>query len=320
MAISGPSSYPPTAEEFLVHWLAADTTLGAGNEIVLPGAVVRAGLQTQRDLLVTKRTDVQAKLNLLELARGDLELRKEALLLRLNQFNDKVNALHPQTKWVRALPSIPGIGYGQSNFTDPLDDANHLWVMINADAALTDITLLGGYLQATFATDIAALKTAYATYNAAGITVTITIEERNDLQDDIYPILKNYRQVLPTYFAKTHALVTSLPRLTPEPGSTPDAVTAKGSWIVASLMAKLLWTASSDANLLRYEIRFCAGPNYSTDNESVIGTVLAGGLLEFLTDSGLTTPGSTASFKVYVVTTTGNEKGSNTLVITRPAA
>ena len=84
--------------------------------------------------------------------------------------------------------------------------------------------------------------------------------------------------------------------------------------------APSLKQAGPPANLLRYEIRFCAGPNYSSENESVIGTVLAGGLLEFLTDAGLTTPGNVASFKVYVVTKTGNEKGSNTVVITRPAA
>lgn len=40
---------------------------------------------------------------------------------------------------------------------------------------------------------------------------------------------------------------------------------------------------------------------------------------EFLTDSGLTAPGNVASFKVYVLTATGNEKGSNTVVITRPS-
>ena len=85
-------------------------------------------------------------------------------------------------------------------------------------------------------------------------------------------------------------------------------------------MAKVLWSESTDANLLHYEIRFCAGPNYSAENESVIGTVLPADPREFLSDAGLTNPGSTASFKVYVVTTTGNEKGSNTVVVTRPAA
>ncbi len=148
-----------------------------------------------------------------------------------------------------------------------------------------------------------------------------TIEDsRNVLQDGIYPILKNYRQNLPTHFAKGHALVTSLPTLTPAPGSTPDAVTASGSWIVAQSQAKLTWTESTNPNLSGYDIRFCSGPNYSTDNESIIGSVLPGATLEFLTDTGLTSPGNVASFKVYVVTTTGNEKGSNTVTITRPVA
>ena len=320
MPISGPTSYLPTTDEFLAHWLAANTSLGAGNEILLPGAVARAGLQTKRTALETKRADVQGKLNLQEIARGDIDHLKADLLLRANQFKDKVLALYPGSKWERALPSMPGIGDAQSRFTDPLDDCSSLWALINADATIPDITLLGAYTQTLFATDVAALKTAYVTSTAAGTVVTITLEERNDIQDEIYDILKNYRVALPTYFAKTHALVESLPLLTPVPGSTPDAVTVNGSWIVASLMAKLLWSLSTNANLLRYEIRFCAGPNYSTDNESVIGTVLAGDPREFLTDAGLTTPGSKSSFKVYVVTTTGNEKGSNTLVITRPAA
>ena len=95
-------------------------------------------------------------------------------------------------------------------------------------------------------------------------------------------------------------------------------MTAKGSWIVASLMAKLLWTASSDANLSHFEIRFCAGPNYSTDNESVIGAVLPNAPLESLTNVGLANPGNIAGYKIYAITTTGNERGSNTVTVTRP--
>ncbi len=39
---------------------------------------------------------------------------------------------------------------------------------------------------------------------------------------------------------------------------------------------------------------------------------------EVLTLHGLGTPGSTALFRVYVVLTTGNERGSGTVAITRP--
>ena len=320
MPISGPASYLATTDEFLGHWEAADTTLGAGNELKLKDGSGRAVLVTKKDSLVAKRATVQVRLNQQEVARGDIEIRKEALLLRINQFNDKVRFLLGGTKWERALAQVPTQGDGQGNFTVPLDDAAALWLMINDDPAIADIILMGAYTQAMFVADVAALNAAYTTYTTAGVKLSVAIEDRNDVQDVIYEMLKQYRQAVPTYFAKGSALLDSLPALSPVPGSTPDAVTANGSWIVASLMAKLLWTLSTHANLLRYEIRFCAGPNYSSENESVIGTVLPADPREFLTDAGLTTPGSKSSFKVYVITSTGNEKGSNTVTVTRPVA
>ena len=112
-----------------------------------------------------------------------------------------------------------------------------------------------------------------------------------------------------------------MPTLTPAPGSTPDAVVASGSWDVPTQMAKLNCTASTDPNLLGYEWRVCSGPVFSTDNEAVVpgGFIPAGGNREISTLAGLPTGNSTASFRAYVITTTGNEKGSNTVSIFRPS-
>ena len=320
MPISGPTSYVPVTEEFLGHWAAVDTALGAGNELVLPGAVNRAALQTKSNALVAKQADVQAKINAEEVARGDVELKRQDLLLRANQFNDKIRALFPGSRWVRALPNVPTINEAQSKFVQPLDDIGNLWGLINADPATpAAVTLLGGFAVTAFLSDVTALKTASTTLNIARSNTKIAIEERNDLQDEIYPILKNYRQLMPTFFAATHALVESLPRLTPEPGTTPAAVTLNFSWDAVLLKVKLTWSASTAADLYQYEIRFCAGPNYDTDLESVIGNISPTALREFFTDAGLAAAGNVASFKVYVITTTGNEKGSNAVVVTRPA-
>jgi hypothetical protein len=305
-------------EEFLGHWLSVDTALGAGNELVVPGAVNRAGLQTKLNALVAKQADVQAKINAEEIARGDVEIRRSELLTRANQFNDKVRALLPGSKWVRALPNVPTINEAQSKFVQPLDDIGNLWGLINADPAIPDITLLGGYVVATFLTDVTGLKTASTALNLAGSNSKVAREERNDIQDDIYAVLVSYRQLMPTNFAKTHALVESMPKLTPDAGSTPDAVSANGVWDAVAGMAKITWSASSDPNLDHYEIRFCAGPNYSTENEAVSGSVAPNEPREFLTLDGLAASGNVATFKVYVVTATGNEKGSNTVTITRP--
>lgn len=318
MPISGPSSYVPTADEFIQHWTLADSTLGVGNEIVLPDGTDQAGLTTQKDALVSKRADVQAKLNDKEVARGDLEVKKAALLGRLVQFNDKIRAFFAGSKWVNALPAAPGGAEAQSRITDPLDDVSSLWQQINADPDTpAPVTLLGGYDQATLVTDLAALKTAYSTLNSAETTLKVTREERNDLQDGLYAVLKSYRAVLPTFFAKGDALVESLPRLTPAPGSTPDAVVLSGQWDDVNTFAQLNWTASSDPNLTSYDIRMSPGPTYSTSDETVVDSVIPG-TLGYTTLEGLELPGSTAGYKVYVVTSTGNEKGSNAVIISRP--
>ena len=131
-------------------------------------------------------------------------------------------------------------------------------------------------------------------------------------------VLRAYRAAVQGTFAETDALAVSLPRLSPLPGSTPDNVAASGQWDPMLQTAKLSWSASNDPNLAEYSIRFVASPVYSTDDESVIGTVPSSSPREFQTLSGLMTPGSTASFKVYAVLSTGNESGSNPVTISRP--
>lgn len=324
MPISGSASYVSTTEEILAHWLVVDTVLGAGNEIhvqngMTRSGIVRAGMQTLFDSLVAKRLDLSGKLNLQETARGDIDLRKAQLLLRMNQFNDLIRADFSSTKWVNALTNVPSISDGAGLFTPPLDDAATLWQQMDASlGGPGSLKLLGDYLQADFATDIVALKTAYTTWRSAGVVANITLLERNQFQDLIYPVLVNYRKKVPTKFAAGHPLIDSLPQVTPAPGSTPDGVTINVVWVPASQQAKITFTASSATDLAQYELRFCSGPTYNTDLENVVANLPAEATREFLTDAGLATPGNVASFKVYVLTTTGNEKGSNTASIARP--
>jgi hypothetical protein len=110
----------------------------------------------------------------------------------------------------------------------------------------------------------------------------------------------------------------SLPRLTPQPGSTPDAVTANGTWDAAQNKARLTFTLSEATDFDAYELRMTPGPDYSAEDDVVVASSTDIQSLEFLTDAGLSVSGVTASYKVYVKTTTGNEIGSNTVVLTRP--
>ena len=321
MPISGPASYVSTTEAFLTHWLACDTALGVGHEISVTGGVVRAGLQTLLNALVAKRIELQADLIDEEIARSDVELRKQALLLRANQFNDRIRGAFAGTKWERVLKPVPAFNDAQSKFTDPLGAMARLWRRINADPATpAAVTLQGGYAEAQLVADIAALKAAFTTWTAAGVDAKISLEDRNDLQDAIHPILKDYRSAMPTYFVAGHALTDSLPALTPAPGSTPDAPRATFTYLPATNQVKIEWGVPTSSNIVQVEVRYCAGLHYDTDVESVIGNIAPDAPRQFITDTGLGSPGNVAGFKVYFITDTLNEKGSNTLIVTRPAA
>lgn len=318
MPITGPSSYPATVDEFVAHWTQANAELGL-DDVVLPNGTTLASFTSLGQSLLGKRDQVQSALNGREIARGDVNVKKTALNERLVQFNEKIRAFFPGSKWLEALPAVPAFSVAQSRFIDPLADAKDLWARITADpGTTTPITLLGGYGEETFESDLEDLQDAYSVLNQADTGLTVTRAERNELQSQLYEIMKSYRLVLPTFFAKDSPLVTTLPRLTPLPGHTPDPVTVSGAWDPGTVMANLTWTASNDADLARYEIRMSPGPTYSTEDDSVVGTVEAAGPLEFSTNAGLTAPGLTASFRVYVILTTGNEKGSNDLPVTRP--
>ena len=321
MPISGPASFLTTTDEYLGHWELADLSLGAGNELKLKDGSARAVMLAKKDTLVARRAAVQAKLNQQEVARGDIENRKKDLLVRINQFNDKVRFLFAGTKWERALPNVPSQSDGQGNFTEPMDDAAALWLMINDDATIADITLLGLYTQAMFVADVAAINAAFTTYTTAGKKVDVALGDRNDVQDELYEMFKGYRLAVPTYFAIGTSILETLPELTPPPGSTPAAVAADGEFDGTIQMARLRNAQSNDPKLLRYEWRYCGGPGeYSTDTESVVpgGSILAGGVREIVTDVALPNPGDEAKFRLYVITTTGNEKGSNDVHIVRP--
>ncbi len=322
MPITGPSSYIPTTNEFSAHWDAANTALGAGGPILLPGGTTRANLVTHRDNLQTKQAEIEGQINASEIARGDLTTKKEDLHLRGGQFNDKVRAILGATAFARALPELPQPQDGQGNFVPPLDDINTLWVKINAAVGIAGFTppllLLGGYAVADFNTALVALKAQFDTVSKEEVLVKLKIEERNALQGVIYPLLKSYRQVLPTYFAANSPLIASLPKLTPDPGSTPDPVLANGVWDVPTTQGKITWAASTAADFSEYEVRWSPGTTYDASVEVVLGNVAPGAPLEFLTTQGLGASGDVSVFKVYVKTTTGNEKGSNTVKITRP--
>jgi hypothetical protein len=320
MPITGPSSYPPTMALFSTHWLEVNTELGAGGPLVLPGGTTQAAFSALRDDLVAFAASIQAQINDREIARGTINAAKADLVGRLGEFNRKVRGVLGHTSYAQALPDVPKLLAGEAATLAPLDDMASLWATINA-ATIPGFTgpllLLGGYAIATFQTALAGLKAAYLDYKEAEQLLRLEREQRNDVQDAAYASMKAYRLAVQASFAPEHALVASLPAITPAGGHTPDAVTLSGEWDVPQLAAHLTWTASSDEQLANYQVRMTPGPAYDTDADTVVATLLPAALAHF-THAGLVNPGDVASYKVYVILTTGNEAGSNSVTVTWP--
>jgi hypothetical protein len=328
MPISGASSYVPTTQAFLSHWGEVNTALGA-QPFTLAGSLVGqaqpvtvaqlTGLYMQ---LVGIRSGVSSVLVEEEFARADLAVLKARLVQRIGEVRDFVAGNLPGSRFERALPPLPDMDSAQGILSDAAGRLRAVWTALNASTGLgltLPLVLQGGYAEAQFATDMDALAPAYLLLAGKVATTRLVRESRNDLQDKIYPVLKAYRQVMPTMFPAGHALTDSLPALTPTTGATPAAVTAHGAWDAAASKAKVTWSASTDAALDHYEVRGVPGNAYTADDESVLATVDKAAAREFETEFALGTPGVVAGFKVYVVLTTGNEKGSDAVYITRPA-
>jgi hypothetical protein len=326
VAITGPASYVPTMNEFLAHWNQCNSALPPTKPLLvrLPltdTTVARADFLAQREALVTQQGVVQSRLQDLQLARGTILLQKTALLERFNQFITALEAYYQNTKFLLARPYAPGISYGQETFSRPMGDAMKLWGKMNlapAPAGLTlPLTLKGGYTHGEFASAISALQFAYGEEQDKEQDVILERGNRDELQDDIYLVLKCYRETVPKKLEEFPVLVETMPRLTPLPGHTPDAVNASAIF-VAPNFSKVVYDASTDSMLHSYQLRGNVGDDYSDEDAVVIATNAPGAPREFVVPFGLNQPGAKVALKVYVTLTTGNEAGSAAMFVERP--
>lgn len=325
MAITGNASYIPTMNTFAGHWALCNAALAPAALLVgMPDKTSMSAAQfgTLRDALQTQQTTVQAKLNDQQIARADIDAKKTQLLASLNQFNGLLEAYYQQTNFYHARPKAPGLGDGQEAFTRPMVDAMTLWQKVNAAPAPAGITLpltlADGTDQGTFASAISALQFSYVTLSTAEQNVALARMDRDNLQKTAYEAMKSYRLAVPVKLLLHPSLIATLPVLTPAPGHTPAPVNVSGVFQPPDA-AKIVHGASPDPALQDYQLRGTIGDRYVDDDAVVIATHGPTDPLEFVTTFGLNQPGAKIAVKVFVVLTTGNECGSATVVIERPA-
>lgn len=307
------------AQQYIASWNAVNATLGA-TPFVLPGGYAVATLIADRTALLNANTATESGDNDRQIAATNRDLSKALLLPRVAQFRGAVRGALPGTGFAGATPNAPNFSSVESRFLRPFDDMAALWSKINAATGVPNFTpplLLGTYTLANFNTDITTLRTQYqALYTAEEIT-RLSRRQRDVLVQPLRNRLKQYRDALIGRFGPKHPFVVSLPALSPPAGSTPAAVSASGVWNAALSHAVLTWVLSDNPAVTSYSVRYCPGTVYRASDESVVASV---GPTEttLQTDVGLAAPGAVALYRVYVVLSTGNEKGSATVKITRP--
>ncbi|MFN8219496.1 MAG: hypothetical protein U0S12_05115 [Fimbriimonadales bacterium] len=314
--------YLPKTDQFLAHWPLVNTSLGSA--LVLSGNYSVANLTTDRAALATQITAVEALLNAVEGAIADRDIKRAAIKERIRQFNQAVRGFFPGSIYQNMLPALPNFGAAPGLWLKAMADMNNIWTQINAITpvpvgAPIPLILVGGYTLANFTTDQAALAAAFTAIENTGELFTNGLEVRDGLWNPIYQRLRQYRLAVQGRFVTGAPLLLSLPSLTPPPGHTPDAVNVSALWDPTLLKAVVSYTASADPQLQEYELRASfGGTKYNPDTASRIDNHLAGNLTPFQTDDGLVASGSKVFYKVFVILTTGNEKGSRTVSVTRP--
>ena len=328
MAITGPASYIPTINEILAHWQQCNAALPPGTPLLVRlresnTTVARAQLLAKRDALQTQQNVVQSKLTDLQLTRGTILLEKTELLAIFNQFTTRLDASYQGTNFYMLRPLAPGVGYGQFVFSDPMGDAMVLWGKINSGPAPAGVTLPlvlpNGQTQGGFASLLSALQFSYSEEKAKDQDVVLARGDRNKIQDEAYEIMKWYRETVPDMMANFPVLVETMPRLTPLPGHTPEAVNSSVIFLAPN-QAKVVYDASTDSMLAGYQLRGNVGDDYSDEDAVVIATNAPGAPREFVVPFGLNQPGAKVALKVYVILTTDNEAGSAAMFVERPAS
>jgi hypothetical protein len=95
-----------------------------------------------------------------------------------------------------------------------------------------------------------------------------------------------------------------MPRLSPLPGHTPNAVNASAIFQAANA-TRVVYDGSNDLMLERYELRGTVRDHYDDQDAVVIATRVPGDPKEFVTTFGLNQAGAEIALKVFVVLTTG---------------
>ena len=318
MAFSGISSYIITIDNFLAHWLSVNSSpTGA---VLLAGGYARADLQADRaemQLILSKQEDLDNSLQIVQFQRDQ---RRAALLERFSQLRAAIEVYVKDSPYAGNLPDKPGRNAGSAVLLKALDDAASTWEKINGATIpgfSGPLTLRGGYGLADFVADLAVMRNTYPELAQATNDAALNRRQREELYQKVRGQLIDYRKVVELNFSAGTPLFETLPLLTPPSGATPDRPQVSGEWDASVGKARIVVAPLNDPKVTRLQLRTSEDVPYQTASERTVKTQPASETT-FLTDDGLSVPGSEEQFRMYAMTDAGHEAGSLTITIQRP--
>ncbi|MDX2109559.1 MAG: hypothetical protein SFY80_04885 [Verrucomicrobiota bacterium] len=324
MPLTNINSYYYCTVLFLDHWSQSTDYLGAIAAVKLAGDYTRAMLVEQRDLLAA----YLAEREVLALATRQIAGQRDVTKQTLHERTAEFLRLARSYKLVLADPgimnSLPRMPYITASSAKIIQVANAILSVWQQLDALTTVglphpfTLEGGFTQAQYtALRDALLLNTEQLITAQRASKTNRIEREALVMKQIKPRLVEYRSRILGMFSKTHLLVQTLPSVTRPRGSAPEAVVLTGQWNTAERKAVLSWDACAHPDLDHYEVRACIDTRYRVNDDTVVARVPKTDVT-FATAHGLVAAGSEVHYKVYAVTKTDRERGSNTVKVIRP--
>ncbi|WP_269540349.1 hypothetical protein [Cerasicoccus fimbriatus] len=212
MPITSPQSYLPTINEFIAHWELVNEALPPTQPLTVANGRGINNLCALAATLLATIDAVEAALVGMRTESAQVRELKRALNRRFAEFAHLIRALDTAGVFVNSLPSAPKVNHIASKFREPLLKAENIWASANAELGV--IELANGYGLADFSADLAAFQGAEALWLKAKAEVKSKRADRNGLQRDIYPILREYRRVVQGRMSADSVYVASLPKLT----------------------------------------------------------------------------------------------------------
>lgn len=325
MPLMGHYSFPGVMDEFLAHWSGVDAALvaGGGAGLVVLGGMGRPGFLALSGELRAKLAVLEGKDIGERIAAREILLRREVLLRWMGVFNDTVRL------WWEGLPEgalvtqLPNTGAALEKVLRAARGVALLWARVDGGSAPAGMSLplrvgagtAPGLDRAEFLLLLQGLEDARDAQETAAFEVSALRVERDALEVRVRKVLSAYVRAVPALLGEGHALLGSVPRISPLPGHTPEPVAVRAEWSAEDGAGKISWETSADAALDHYEIRWCPGDVYDKKEERLALSIHKDADRVALVRNGLVVPGAESTFKVYVVLTTDNERGSAAMVV-----